>query len=265
MPVSDRADLIRQIESLQANTGALETTLALARNRIADLEMALATVQTTAGPTGPTGETGPAGPVGPAGRDGRDGALFTATPEYSNIISRLNITAARDMDQDRAINASAVRLDTVSTAVASIRTTIDSLITSVTGIVPIAGPAGPTGPKGDRGDRGDVGPTGPAGPAGPAGSAVSADGIEDAVTNYLRANPPRSGPVGPAGPAGAMGPAGPAGAEPSDAQIQRVVQTMFSGLSGFIANPTAYIWDIVLKGIPSRLGALFEAILDGLT
>jgi len=38
------------------------------------------------------------------------------------------------------------------------------------------------------------------------------------------------------------------------------VATLFAGLSTFIANPTDYIWDVILKGIRTRANALFDAL-----
>ena len=37
--------------------------------------------------------------------------------------------------------------------------------------------------------------------------------------------------------------------------------TLFAGLSTFVANPTDYIWDVIIKGIRKRAMALFEALL----
>jgi hypothetical protein len=39
------------------------------------------------------------------------------------------------------------------------------------------------------------------------------------------------------------------------------VATLFAGLSTFVANPSDYIWDVIIKGIRTRFMALFEALL----
>ena len=273
MPVSSRDDLIRQIEALQSNTGSLETQLAQARNTIASLQVQINGVSAQVaepGPPGPQGEPGPRGPQGlqgppgPAGRDGASGSLFTTTPEYANIVSRLNVTAGRDTDQDRAIQASATRIDALNQVVTGVRQALDTIASSVGGVMTIPGPPGPAGPKGDRGERGDVGPTGPAGPRGPAGPSVPPDQLVPAVTEALRGVTIPTGPAGPPGSPGPQGPAGPAGPPPSEDQIRGVVATFFAGVSDFLSNPTEYIWNVILKGIGSRLGALFDAVVGAL-
>ena len=273
MPVSSRDDLIRQIESLQSNTGSLETQLAQARNTIASLQDQINGVSAQVGepgPPGPQGEPGPRGPEGPRGmqgppgRDGASGSLFTTTPEYANIVTRLNVTAGRDTDQDRAIQASATRIDALNQVVTGVRQALDTVASSVGGVMTIPGPPGPAGPKGDRGERGDVGPTGPAGPRGPAGPSVPPDQLVPAVTEALRGVTIPTGPAGPAGSPGPQGPAGPAGPPPSEDQIRGVVASVFAGVSDFLSNPTEYIWNVILKGIGSRLGALFDAVVGAL-
>ena len=273
MPVSDRADLVRQLETLQAANGQLETALALARNTILDLQIRLDDVAATAGQVGPPGpqgapgppgERGPEGPAGPAGRDGRDGAEFSKTPDYANIISRLNVTASRDTDQDRAIQATAVRLDSVAGTVAGVRQALESVAGSIGGVMTIAGPPGPPGAKGDRGEAGPMGPAGPQGPQGRPGPAIASDQLVPAVEEALRGVTIPTGPAGPQGPAGSPGPAGPAGPPPSEDQIRGVVEKVFAGVSVFLSDPAEYIWQVILKGIGKRLGALFDAIVEAL-
>jgi hypothetical protein len=272
MPVGDRADLIRQLETLQSANGALETGLALARNRIADLEAALDAVIITPGPPGPqgaTGEPGPPGPQGatgepgPPGRDGIAGSSFVGTPEYATIVSRLNTTRDRDTDQDRAISATALRVDTLATVVSGVRTALDTVVGSVTGVMTIPGPPGPPGPKGDRGDIGPSGMTGPIGPAGPPGPSLPIEQIDSLITQFLRTRPPIAGPIGPAGPAGAIGPTGPIGPAPTDDQIRRIVETLYAGVSDLLSNPTEYIWEVILGGIRKRIGDIIDALLGG--
>ena len=273
MPVSDRADLVRQLETLQAANGQLETALAQARNTIGDLSARLDGVAATAGQVGPPGpegapgppgERGPAGPAGPAGRDGRDGAEFSRTPDYANIISRLNVTASRDTDQDRAIQATAVRLDSVASTVAGVRQALESVAGSIGGVMTIAGPPGPPGAKGDRGEAGPMGPAGPQGPQGRPGPAIASDQLVPAVEEALRGVTIPTGPAGPQGPAGTPGPAGPAGPPPSEDQVRGVVEKVFAGVSVFLSDPAEYIWQVILKGIGKRLGALFDAIVEAL-
>jgi hypothetical protein len=272
MPVNDRADLIRQIESLQGNTGRLETAIAVAANRIATLEADLAAVSATAGtpgprgdvgPAGPIGDTGPRGPEGPTGPAGRDGSAFTATSQYADIISRLQVTALRDSDQDRAITATATRVDGLASTVAGVRTAIDTVASSVSGIMTVPGPPGPAGPTGPRGDRGDTGPPGPAGPTGPTGSAISAETLAIEVQRALRTVPLPAGVPGPAGAPGAPGPAGPPGPPVTEDQVRNVVQGVFAGVADLIADPTVYIWRVILDGVRERLNALFDAVTAG--
>jgi hypothetical protein len=272
MPVNDRADLIRQIESLQGNTGRLETAIAVAANRIATLEADLAAVSATAGtpgprgdvgPAGPTGDTGPRGPEGPTGPAGRDGSAFVGTAPYNDIISRLQLTALRDSDQDRAITATATRVDGLASTVAGVRTAIDTVASSVSGIMTVPGPPGPAGPTGPRGDRGDTGPMGPAGPTGPTGSAISADALAIEVQRAIRTVPLPAGVPGPAGAPGATGPAGPPGPPVTEEQVRGVVEGVFAGLAGLLADPTSYIWKVILDGIRERLTALFDAVTAG--
>lgn len=168
MPVSDKADLIRQLETLQFANGRLERDLAQATNVIGVLQASLDAVSALAsppgppglpGPAGPAGEPGPAGPAGRDGRDGKDGSAFTASPEYANIITRLNVTASRDTDQDRAIQASAVRLDSIQASVRSVQTALASVAGTVDGMMTIPGPNWPDRPDHvgipDRWDRRD--------------------------------------------------------------------------------------------------------------
>ena len=269
MPVGDRADLVRQIETLQASTGALETALALARNTILDLQTRLDEVGATAGQRGepgpqgvpgPPGDPGPPGPAGPAGPPGRDGSAFAETPEYRNIQSRLQITAARDTDQDRAIQATASRLDGVASTVAGVRQAIDSVVASATGVMTVPGPPGPVGATGPRGDTGPIGPQGPQGPQGPPGPSLPEGQINDAIATYVRVHPATAGPAGPPGASGAAGPPGPAGPPPTDDQVRGVVASFFSGLSDLLSDPVEYIWSVILKGIRARFNALFDAV-----
>jgi hypothetical protein len=51
---------------------------------------------------------------------------------------------------------------------------------------------------------------------------------------------------------------------PTDAQIQRVVETVFSGLSGFLANPTDYIWEAIINGTKARFRRLGNSVLESL-
>jgi hypothetical protein len=39
------------------------------------------------------------------------------------------------------------------------------------------------------------------------------------------------------------------------------VAKVFAGVSGFLSDPTDYIWDVIIKGIRKRFMALFEALL----
>lgn len=268
MPVGDRADLIRQIEALQSNTGRLETALALAGNRIAELDAALASVSAGVGqpgPPGPEGPPGPAGEPGPPGRDGatgpagRDGSAFTATSQYNDIISRLQLTAQRDTDQDRAIASTATRLEGVASTVAGVRSAIETVTASVAGVMTVPGPPGPAGPTGPKGDRGDTGPVGPAGPQGPTGNVISPETLTIEVQRALRSVQLPAGPAGPPGAPGASGPPGPPGPAPTADDIRTALETISTGVSDFLSNPREYIWNTILAGVRARLSALFDA------
>jgi hypothetical protein len=43
--------------------------------------------------------------------------------------------------------------------------------------------------------------------------------------------------------------------------VTGAVGTLFAGLSTFISDPTAYIWNVIIKGIRANFMALFEALL----
>jgi len=87
--------------------------------------------------------------------------------------------------------------------------------------------------------------------------------VRAAVDAYIAANPITGGTGGVpiAGPPGPPGPIGPPGPAVTPEALTGIVGTVFAGVSGFVANPTDYIWDVILKGIRKRFMALFEALL----
>jgi hypothetical protein len=42
--------------------------------------------------------------------------------------------------------------------------------------------------------------------------------------------------------------------------VAGAVATVLAGVSTFIADPTGYIWNVILLGVRQRAGALFDAI-----
>ena len=121
------------------------------------------------------------------------------------------------------------------------------------------GATGNTGATGPKGDSGSPGATGPAGPQGIQGVPGPAGGTIGGGAGGVGATGP-AGPTGATGPAGATGPIGPAGPAVTPAALQSIVGEVFAGVSGFLANPTDYIWNVIILGIKARAGALLDAL-----
>ena len=86
--------------------------------------------------------------------------------------------------------------------------------------------------------------------------------VRAAVDAYIKANPVTGGGTGVpvVGPPGPPGPPGPAGTGVTPEVVQGAVATLFAGVSGFLANPTDYIWNVIILGIKARAGALLDAL-----
>jgi hypothetical protein len=50
------------------------------------------------------------------------------------------------------------------------------------------------------------------------------------------------------------------GRTPTPDEVRGVVETVFAGLPGFLSSPADFIWQVILKGIRSRIVALFMAL-----
>ena len=107
---------------------------------------------------------------------------------------------------------------------------------------------GDRGLKGDKGDKGEKGDTGPSLPV---------DQIDGAINDYLRRNPPLAGRDGQPGKDGKNGVDG---RTPTPAEVRGVVEEVLSGVRVFLSSPADFIWDVILKGIRERIGALFDAV-----
>jgi hypothetical protein len=273
MPVQDRNDLIRQIESLQANTGQLETQLAQARNRIGELE---AQIQAIPAPGEPRLDELLAAPpwatpaqiptIPPIPPD------FRATPDYTALTGR-DTTFERDIARLRTA------LDNVALATGNSQADIASLRGQLTSIAanPTLVPLGPTAQEVSNAIaaylsvesnraalRGPAGPAGPQGPAGAVGSAPSPETVTQLVNDAVAKLAPSVGPRGPAGPVGPIGPAGPAGEPPSADALAAIIQDVLGPeLQALVSLPDT-VWEAVLGGSRERLSRLWLATLEAL-
>ena len=205
-----------------------------------------------AGPTGATGATGPTGSRGDTGPTGATGPSGTSPGEIAGLQQSIRDIRRLDDAQNNALNTIQLALEaTAATGGQFISTPGPAGATGATG------PAGATGPKGDSGSPGA---TGAAGPQGIQGVPGPAGGTIGGGAGGVGATGP-AGPSGPAGPTGPSGPPGPPGTGVTPEVVQGAVATLFAGLTTFISDPSAYIWDVIIKGIRARFMALFEALL----
>ena len=269
MPVSSRDDLIRQIETLQFNTGQLENALAAERNARQALEGQLAGLRPQgepqlaallANPPWATPDQIP--PIPPIPPD------FRTTGEYGNLIGA-------NVGQDQQLGRLRRDVDNVALGVGNAQADVGALRRVLEGIsanpnlVPIPPSAqmlsdsiaayfsldtnramlkGDRGLKGDKGDKGEKGDTGPSLPV---------DQINGAINDYLRRNPPLAGRDGQPGKDGRNGVDG---RTPTPDEVRGVVEEVLSGVRVFLSSPTDFIWDVILKGIRTRIIDLFIAL-----
>ena len=204
--------------------------------------------QGPAGPTGAKGDTGSRGDTGPTGATGPSG---TSPSEIAGL--RQSITDIRRLD------------DAQNSALASIQQAMEATAAAGGQFISTPGPRGATGATGAKGDTGSTGPKGDTGATGPAGP-QGIQGVPGTSGTIIGGGGGGVGATGPAGPAGRTGPAGPkgdtgpAGPAVTPAALQSIVATVFVGVSGFVSDPTTYIWDVIIKGIKARAGALFDAL-----
>jgi prefoldin subunit 5 len=262
MPVQDRNDLIRQIESLQANTGQLETQLAQARNRIGELEAQIQAIPTPgeprldellANPPWATPSQLPTiPPIPPA---------FTATADYTAL-------QARDRTFEADIARLRTALDNVALATGNSQADIASLRGQLTSIAanPTLVPLGPTAQEvanaiaaylsvesNRTALRGPAGPTGPQGPAGAAGAQLSPETVTQLVSDAVAKLAPSVGPR-----------AGPAGEPPSADALAAIIQDVLGPeLQALVSLPDT-VWEAVLGGSRERLSRLWLATLEAL-
>ena len=203
------------------------------------------------GPTGPTGATGPTGPRGDTGPTGATGPSGTSPSEIAGLQQSIRDIRRLDDAQNTALNTFQLAMEaTAATGGQFISTPGPRGATGVTGDT---GATGPTGSKGDTGATGAAGPQGIQGVPGATGGTIGG------AAGGVGATGP-AGPTGATGPAGATGPIGPAGASVTPEIVTGIVATVFAGVSGFLANPTDYIWNVIILGIKARAGALLDAL-----
>ena len=255
LPIETRAALEEILAGLQSDLDAAEA-------RIAAIPR---------GNDGTNGTNGTNGKDGTNGRDGANGALFVSTPEFaklderitsgaSNIVALVNRTNALQSNINTAVDiatqarrdAAALRLIVESIAanpnLVPVAPTASQLATAVRDYLatnPISG-----GTNGTNGTNGL-----------PGANATDAQ-VRAAVDAYIKANPVTGGGTGVpvVGPPGPQGPAGPAGPAVSPEILTGIVGEVFAGVSGFLANPTDYIWNVIILGIKARAGALLDAL-----
>ena len=204
-----------------------------------------------AGPTGATGATGPTGSRGDTGPTGATGPSGTSPSEIAGLQQSIRDIRRLDDAQNNALSTIQLALEaTAATGGQFISTPGPAGATGATG------PAGATGPKGDSGSPGATGAAGPQGiqgVPGPAGGAVGGGAGGVGATGP-------AGPTGATGPAGPKGDTGPAGPAVSPETLSGAVGTLFAGVSGFVSDPTGYIWNVIILGIKARAGALLDAL-----
>ena len=269
MPITSQAQLESEISELKGQ-------LATASNLIQSIFADLGEIQNQTGPAGPqgakgdtgaqgpkgdTGSQGSTGPTGPQGPQGTSGALFIGTPEFSALDRRVDTNTGAIAIANSRIDATNSSVTNLANRQTTLQRSLEATAASVSGFMAIPGPAGSTGATGPSGPAGAVGPAGPAGAKGERGEPGPSTGTGGATVPGPAGPAGSPGSTGPAGPTGPSGPPGPPGTGVTPEVVQGAVATLFAGLTTFIANPTDYIWDVILKGIRARFMALFEALL----
>lgn len=269
MPITSQAQLESEISELKGQ-------LATASNLIQSIFADLGEIQNQTGPAGPqgakgdtgsqgpkgdTGSQGSTGPTGPQGPQGTSGALFIGTPEFSALDRRVDTNAGAIAIANSRIDATNSSVTNLANRQTTLQKSLEATAASVSGFMAIPGPSGPTGATGPSGPAGPIGPAGPAGAKGEKGDPGPSTGTGGAAVPGPAGPAGSPGPTGPAGPTGPTGPAGPPGPGVTPEVVQGAVATLFAGLSTFVANPSDYIWDVIIKGIRTRFMALFEALL----
>jgi hypothetical protein len=269
LPITSQAQLESEISELKGQ-------LATASNLIQSIFADLGEIQNQTGPAGPqgakgdtgpqgpkgdTGATGPQGAKGDTGAQGTSGALFVSTPEFAALDRRIDTNQSAIAIANSRIDATNANVSTLANRQATLQRSLEDTAASVSGFMAIPGPSGPAGPTGPKGDTGATGPAGPAGPKGDKGERGEPGTSTGTGGTPVVGPQGPAGPAGPTGPSGPPGPPGPAGAGVTPEVVQGAVGTLFAGLSTFIANPTDYIWDVIIKGIRARFMLLFEALL----
>lgn len=212
------------------------------------------------GPKGDTGSQGPKGDTGAQGPQGTSGALFIGTPEFSALDKRIDTNAGAIAIANSRIDATNSSVTNLANRQNTLQKSLEATAASVSGFMAIPGPSGPTGPTGPSGPAGPIGPAGPAGAKGEKGDPGPSTGTGGQTVIVQQGPPGSPGPTGPAGPTGPTGPAGPPGAGVTPELVQGAVATLFAGLSTFVANPSDYIWNVIILGIKARASALFDAL-----
>ena len=256
LPIETRAELEALLDGLRGDVDATGA-------RIAAIPR---------GNDGTNGTNGTDGLPGLNGRDGRDGALFVNTPEFAALSGRIDTNGAGVATLTRRTDALQSNINTaidIATQARRDAARMQSIVESIAAnpnLVPIPPTAAElatavrdylaTNPVGGGTD-------GTNGRDGTNGANATDAQVRAAVDAYIAAHPITGGGTGVpvVGPPGPPGPIGPPGASVTPEIVQGIVATVFAGLSGFIANPTEYIWDVILKGIRKRFMALFEALL----
>ena len=269
MPITSQAQLESEISELKGQ-------LATASNLIQSIFADLGEIQNQTGPAGPQGakgDTGPqgpkgdtgaqgsTGPTGPQGPQGTSGALFIGTPEFSALDRRVDTNTGAIAIANSRIDATNSSVTNLANRQTTLQNSLEATAASVSGFMAIPGPSGPTGATGPSGPAGPIGPAGPAGAKGERGEPGPSTGTGGATVPGPAGPPGSPGPSGPAGPTGPSGPAGPPGPGVTPEVVQGAVATLFAGLTTFISDPSAYIWDVIIKGIRARAMAIFEALL----
>ena len=270
MPVSSRDDLIRQIETLQFNTGQLENALAAERNARQELEGRLANLPQPGEPkldalvaNPPWATPNQIPPIPPIPPD------FRNTSEYGSLV-------ARNVGQDNDIARISRSLDNVALGVGNAQADIGAFRRTLEGIAanPTFVSVEPSAQRisdqiaswfsvaGNReqirGPRGPQGLPGTNGKDGRDGAPVPAAQIDTAIADYFTKYPPTT-PLN--GKDGKDGKDGVDGRTPTPDEVRGVVEQVLSGVSDLVRDPTAYIWDVILKGVRERFQALFDAVL----
>jgi len=263
LPVTSQAQL-------EAEIAELKSSLATANRLIGEaLAGGVKGDQGDTGPAGPTGADGqrgpqgpqgPQGPTGNTGPQGASGALFIGTPEFSALDRRIDTNTGAIAIANSRIDSTNANVTTLANRQTTLQRSLETTAASVSGFMAIPGPQGASGPTGAKGDTGATGPAGPQGAKGEKGDPGTSTGPGGAATVGPAGPPGSPGPTGPAGPTGPSGPAGPPGAGVTPELVQSAVGTLFAGLTTFVANPTDYIWNVIILGIKARASALFDAL-----